>query len=88
MFHTLLQVIFALIVTNCFFFVSLSSFVKFRSKKGVSIAVAAANKCQRISVSYASILPGWKRTLFIVINVVFAGKLLLIEVNIQSDNHF
>ena len=51
--------------------------------KEASIAVAAANKCQRISVSYANILPGWKTTPFIAINVVFAGKLLLIGVDFQ-----
>ena len=83
-FHNLLQVIFALVVINCFLFrLSLLFFVKFRSMKEASIAVAVANKCQRISVSYANILPGWKRTPFIAINVVFAGKLLLIGVDIQ-----
>ena len=50
----------------------------------VSIAAAAANKCQRISVSYANILPGWKRTHFTAINVVFAGKLLQIGVDNYS----
>ena len=50
----------------------------------VSIAEAAANKCQRISVSYANILPGWKRTHFTAINVVFAGKLLQIGVDNYS----
>ena len=78
-FHTLLQVILRLVKTNCSFSVSLSSFVKFRSMREVSIAAAAANKCQRISVSYANILPGWKRTHFTAINVVFAGKLLQIR---------
>ena len=68
-----------LVKTNCSFSVSLSSFVKFRSMREVSIAAAAANKCQRISVSYANILPGWKRTHFTAINVVFAGKLLRIR---------
>ena len=79
-FHNLLQVIFALVVINCFLFrLSLLFFVKFRSMKEASIAVAVANKCQRISVSYANILPGWKRTHFTAINVVFAGKLLQIR---------
>ena len=50
----------------------------------VSIAAAAVNKCQRISVSYANILPGWKRTHFTAINVVFAGKLLQIGVDNYS----
>ena len=52
--------------------------------KEARIVVAAANKCQRISVSYANILPGWKRTHFIAINVVFVGKLLLTGVPIIS----
>ena len=52
--------------------------------KEASIAVAAANKCQRISVSYANILPGWKRTHFTAINVVFVGKLLQIGVPIMN----
>ena len=56
--------------------------------KEASIAVAAANKWQRISVSYANILPRWKRTHFIPINVVFAGTLLRIGVLILSYNHF
>ena len=56
--------------------------------KEASIAVAAANKCQRISVSYANILPGWKRTHFTAINVVLAGTLLRIGVLILSYNHF
>ena len=81
-FHTLLEDIFAL---NCFLSVSFSLFfVKFRSMKEASIAVAAANKCQRISVSYANILPGWKRTHFTAINVVFVGKLLHIGVPIMN----
>ena len=54
--------------------------------KEARIAVAAANKCQRISVSYANILPGWKRTHFTAINVVFVGKLLLTGVPIISYN--
>ena len=54
--------------------------------KEASIAVAAANKCQRISVSYANILPGWKRTHFTAINVVFVGKLLQIGVPIITYN--
>ena len=72
---------------NCFLSVSLS-FVKFRSVREVSIAAAAANKCQRISVSYANILPGWKRTHFTAINVVFVGKLLQIGVPIITYNQF
>ena len=81
-FHTLLEDIFAL---NCFLSVSFSLFfVKFRSMKEARIAVAAANKCQRISVSYANILPGWKRTHFTAINVVFVGKLLQIGVPIMN----
>ena len=56
--------------------------------KEASIAVAAANKCQRISVSYANILPGSKRTHFTAINVVFVGKLLQIGVPIISYNQF
>ena len=56
--------------------------------KEARIAVAAANKCQRISVSYANILPGWKRTHFTAINVVFVGKLLLTGVPIISYNQF
>ena len=86
MFHTLLEVIFALVVTVSF--PSLSLFVKFRSMKEARIAMAAANKCQRISVSYANILPGWKRTHFTAINVVFVGKLLLTGVPIISYNQF
>ena len=81
-------VILGLVKTNCFFSVSFSSFVKFRSMREVSIAAAAANKCQRISVSYANILPGWKRTHFTAINVVFVGKLLLTGVPIISYNQF
>ena len=72
-------VILGLVKINCSFSVSFSSFVKFRSMREVSFAAAAANKCQRISVSYANILPGWKRTHFTAINVVFAGKLLRIR---------
>ena len=87
MFHTLLEVIFALVVTVSFPSLSLS-FVKFRSMKEARIAVAAANKCQRISVSYANILPGWKRTHFTAINVVFVGKLLQIGVPIITYNQF
>ena len=88
-FHTLLEDIFALVVTNCFLSVSLSLFfVKFRSMKEASIAVAVANKCQRISVSYANILPGWKRTHFTATNVVFVGKLLLTGVPIITYNQF
>ena len=56
--------------------------------KEASIAVAAANKCHRISVSYVNISPGWKRTHFTAINVAFAGKLLQIGVLILSYNHF
>ena len=56
--------------------------------KEASIAVVAANKCHRISVSYANILPGWKKTHFTAINVAFAGKLLRIGVLILSYNHF
>ena len=82
-FHTLLEDIFAL---NCF--LSVSFFVKFRSMKEASIAVAAANKCQRISVSYANILPGWKRTHFTAINVVFVGKLLRTGLPIITYNQF
>ena len=52
--------------------------------KEASIAVAAANKCQRISASYANILPGWRRIPFIAINVVFVGKLLQIGVPILN----
>ena len=85
-FHTLLEDIFAL---NCFLSVSFSLFfVKFRSMKEASIAVVAANKCQRISVSYANILPGWKRTHFTAINVVFVGKLLLTGLPIITYNQF
>ena len=88
-FHTLLEDIFALVVTNCFLSVSFSLFfVKFRSMKEARIAVAAANKCQRISVSYANILPGWKRTHFTAINVVFVGKFLQIGVPIITYNQF
>ena len=56
--------------------------------KEASIAAAAANKCHRISVSYANILPGWKRTHFTAINVVFVGKLLQIGVPIITYNQF
>ena len=57
-----------------FLSLSLSSFVKSRLMREVGIVAAAANKCQRISVLYANILPGWKRTHFTSINVVFADK--------------
>ena len=88
-FPTLLEDIFALVVTNCFLSVSFSLFfVKFRSMKEASIAVAVANNCQRISVSYANILPGWKRTHFTATNVVFVGKLLLTGVPIITYNQF
>ena len=56
--------------------------------KEASIAVAAANKCHRISVSYANILLGWKKIHFTAINVAFAGKLLRIGVLILSYNIF
>ena len=61
--------------------------------KEASIAVAAANKCQRIFVSYANILPGLRRIPFIAINVVFVGKLLqigvpLISLDITNFNYF
>ena len=52
--------------------------------KEASIAVVAANKCQRIFVLYANILPEWKRTHFTAINVVFVGKLLHIGVPIMN----
>ena len=56
--------------------------------KEARIAVAAAKKCQRISVSYANILPGRKRTHFTAINVVFVGKFLQIGVPIITYNQF
>ena len=56
--------------------------------KEASIAVAAANKCQRISVLYANILLGWKRIHFTAINVVFVGKLLQIGDPIITYNQF
>jgi len=77
-----------------FLSVSLSLFfVKFRSMKEASIAVAAANKWRRIFVSYANILPGWRRIPFIAINVVFVGKLLqigvpIISLDISNFNYF